>query len=364
MRSAWSSRVSIASTTGQAGQRRAFARLGSGHAALLRSDPVRLPSGTGDMVGTCPFRSVSVGFRAACAGGRRCPRLRPTPCSTARRPERLRAWTRSSRSPSFASMPTASRPERSRGSFAPRARSRQRPRRFTASATRTSPRRRASPRSLPSCSSSLAGAVFVAHNARFDLAMLQHAFRAAGIEYRPAAVACTLDAFRLLEPLAPDHRLESICERRGISLVHAHDAPSDVSATAALLRLLLDEGIAPETVELDLEAFMRLRSRGDTRPATAAQIRRVFALGYAAGLSTGGHPRARRPGCEHRRRRRADPRTGPRRLRRARAKPHETSDAPTPPACAQPAGRTRRDGRSGEAAARRPARPHRLRRRR
>jgi len=133
-----------------------------------------------------------------------------------------------------------------------------------------------------------AGAVFVAHNARFDLAMLQHAFRAEGIEYRPVAVACTLDAFRLFEPLAPDHRLESICERRGISLVHAHDAPSDVSATAALLRLLLDEGIAPETVQLDHEAFMRLRSHGDIRPASVAQVRRVFALGYAAGLDRDG----------------------------------------------------------------------------
>jgi DNA polymerase-3 subunit epsilon len=134
----------------------------------------------------------------------------------------------------------------------------------------------------------LAGAVFVAHNARFDLAMLQHAFLGAGIEYRPAAVACTLDAFRLLEPLAPDHRLESICERRGIPLVDAHRAHSDVSATAALLHLLLDEGVAPETVQLDHEAFMRLRSRGDTRPATAAQIRRVFALGNATGLSRDG----------------------------------------------------------------------------
>lgn len=134
----------------------------------------------------------------------------------------------------------------------------------------------------------LARAVFVAHNARFDLAMLQHAFLSVGIEYRPVAVACTLDAFRLLEPLAPDHRLESLCQRRGIPLVDAHDAPSDVSATAALLRVLLDEGIAPETIQLDHEAFMRLRSRGDTRPATAAQIRRVFALGYAAGLSRDG----------------------------------------------------------------------------
>src|SRR5262249_7121242 len=59
-------------------------------------------------------------------------------------------------------------------------------------------------------------------------------------------------------------------------------------ATAALLRLLLDEGIAPETIKLDEEAFMRLRSRGDTRLATAAQVRRVFALGYAAGLDRDG----------------------------------------------------------------------------
>jgi DNA polymerase-3 subunit epsilon len=131
----------------------------------------------------------------------------------------------------------------------------------------------------------LDGAVFVAHNARFDLAMLQHAFVAAGLEYHPAGVACTLNAFRLLEPLAHDHRLESICARRGIVLEGAHRALSDVLATVALLRvLLLDEEIAPETVELDHAAFMRLRSRGDTRPATERQIRRVFGLARSAGL--------------------------------------------------------------------------------
>lgn len=134
----------------------------------------------------------------------------------------------------------------------------------------------------------LAGAVFVAHNARFDLAMLQHAFARAEIDYQPVGVACTLDAFRLLEPRVPDHRLESICRRRGILLVDPHDASGDVSATAALLRVLLSEGIAAETVQLDHEAFMRLRSRGDKRPATAAQIRRLFAIGYASGLSRDG----------------------------------------------------------------------------
>jgi len=134
----------------------------------------------------------------------------------------------------------------------------------------------------------LDGAVFVAHNAPFDLGMLQHAFARAGIGYRPVGVACTLDAFRLLEPLAEDHRLESLCERHGILLEDAHEALSDVRATVALLRVLLDAGIAPETVQLDHEAFLRLRSRGDTRPASDAQIRRVFGLARAAGLDRSG----------------------------------------------------------------------------
>ena len=81
----------------------------------------------------------------------------------------------------------------------------------------------------------LDGAVFVAHNAEFDLQMLQHACARAGTEYDPPAVACTLEAFRLLEPLADNHRLQSICERRGIVLDGAHEALSDVLATAGLL---------------------------------------------------------------------------------------------------------------------------------
>jgi DNA polymerase III epsilon subunit family exonuclease len=131
----------------------------------------------------------------------------------------------------------------------------------------------------------LGDAVFVAHNASFDLGMLRHALGREGIAYRPGATACTLEAFRLLEPLAENHRLQTICDRRGVVLADAHDAMSDVCATAALLRVLLDEGIAPETVELDHGAYMRLRSRGDTRPASEPQIRRVFGLARSAGLA-------------------------------------------------------------------------------
>ncbi len=130
----------------------------------------------------------------------------------------------------------------------------------------------------------LGDAVFVAHNAGFDLPMLQHAFATAGIDYAPPAVACTLEASRLLEPLADNHRLQSICERRGIALDDAHEALSDVLATAELLRAVLAEGIAPETVELDESAYMRLRARGDTRPASDPQIRRLFGLARSAGM--------------------------------------------------------------------------------
>jgi DNA polymerase-3 subunit epsilon len=134
--------------------------------------------------------------------------------------------------------------------------------------------------------------VFVAHNASFDLAMLQSTFQTAGLEFRPVAVACTLDAFRVLEPLAENHQLGTLCERHGVALA-AHDALSDTLAAAALVRVLLGRDLAPESVQLDLDAFMRLRTRGDSRPASDPQIRRVFALARVAGL-TGADGRADR----------------------------------------------------------------------
>jgi DNA polymerase-3 subunit epsilon len=134
----------------------------------------------------------------------------------------------------------------------------------------------------------LEGAVFVAHNAAFDLGMLTAELRRTGVSYRPPAVACTLQAFQLLEPLAPAFGLEVLCARHEISVATAHEALADAEATAELLRLLLAQGVAPETVELDATALWRMRSRGDTRPASPAQIRRVFALGYAVGLSRDG----------------------------------------------------------------------------
>ena len=123
--------------------------------------------------------------------------------------------------------------------------------------------------------------------------MLCSAFRAAGFEYCPPAVACTLDAFRVLEPLSHEHRLEALCARHGIKLASAHHAMRDAEAAVALVRHLLERDLAPESAQLDLDTFMRLRTRGDTRPASEPQIRRVFALARVAGL-TGSDGRADR----------------------------------------------------------------------
>ena len=82
--------------------------------------------------------------------------------------------------------------------------------------------RRPSTRSHASCAS-CSTAPCSSRTTPFDLAMLEHAFALTGIDYCPVGVACTLDAFRLLEPLAGDHRLQSICDRRGIAFEDAHE---------------------------------------------------------------------------------------------------------------------------------------------
>jgi DNA polymerase-3 subunit epsilon len=86
----------------------------------------------------------------------------------------------------------------------------------------------------------LDGAVFVAHNATFDLAFLEKAAAEAGIRLPITGTLCTL---RLSRGLDPDrllsHRLGAICERLGVELVRPHDALADADATAAVLPKLL-----------------------------------------------------------------------------------------------------------------------------
>lgn len=87
---------------------------------------------------------------------------------------------------------------------------------------------------------SLDGAVFVAHNASFDLAFLGRAAVAAGVDLTVDRSLCTLRLSRDLDPgRTLSHRLGALCERYDIALVRPHDALADADATAAVLPHLL-----------------------------------------------------------------------------------------------------------------------------
>jgi DNA polymerase III subunit epsilon len=92
----------------------------------------------------------------------------------------------------------------------------------------------------------LDGAVFVAHNAPFDLAFLEKAAAEANVTLPITATLCTLRLSRGLDPeRTQSHRLGAICDRLGIELVRPHDALADADATAAVLpRLLCAYGFA------------------------------------------------------------------------------------------------------------------------
>jgi DNA polymerase-3 subunit epsilon len=89
-------------------------------------------------------------------------------------------------------------------------------------------------------SQSVRGAVFVAHNASFDLAFLRKAAAEAGIELPIESSLCTLQLSRQLDPDRQlSHRLAALCERYDVVLVRPHDALADADATAAVLPHLL-----------------------------------------------------------------------------------------------------------------------------
>lgn len=85
------------------------------------------------------------------------------------------------------------------------------------------------------------GAVFVAHNAPFDVAFLTAAAGSVGVPLDLSAPVCTLQLSRRLDPDRQlSHRLGDLCARYGVALARPHDALADADATAAVLVLLLE----------------------------------------------------------------------------------------------------------------------------
>ena len=102
----------------------------------------------------------------------------------------------------------------------------------------------------------MVGAIFTAHNAKFDSDFLLRAARRRPISdplrlgLQPGL--CTLRMSRRLDPERQlSHRLGDVCERYGVALERPHDALGDAAATAAILpHLIAAHGIA-DVAQLD-----------------------------------------------------------------------------------------------------------------
>jgi DNA polymerase-3 subunit epsilon len=101
----------------------------------------------------------------------------------------------------------------------------------------------------------LDGAVFTAHNARFDAAFLEQSSRRFGVPIPLEAQLCTLRLSRRLDPdRALSHRLADVSARYGVRNARPHDALEDALATAAVLpHLLRAHGV---TTAADLEPLI------------------------------------------------------------------------------------------------------------
>lgn len=88
----------------------------------------------------------------------------------------------------------------------------------------------------------MAGSVFTAHNAPFDIAFLLAEAGRTGVDLRIGTWVDTLALSRMLDAeRRHSHRLGALCERYGVPIGREHDALEDATATAKILPRLLDE---------------------------------------------------------------------------------------------------------------------------
>jgi DNA polymerase III subunit epsilon len=98
----------------------------------------------------------------------------------------------------------------------------------------------------------LGDAVFVAHNASFDLGFVRAALARAGLpEYRPTVVDTAALARRLLRDEVPNCSLSTLASRLRLDHTPTHRALDDALATTDLLHLLLERAAGLGVLGLD-----------------------------------------------------------------------------------------------------------------
>jgi DNA polymerase-3 subunit epsilon len=86
----------------------------------------------------------------------------------------------------------------------------------------------------------LSGAVFVAHNVRFDYSFLKNEFALVGVNFSPKLL-CTVRLSRLLYAQHKGHSLARLIERHGIPFTHRHRALDDARAILYFSQLAFNE---------------------------------------------------------------------------------------------------------------------------
>jgi DNA polymerase III subunit epsilon len=83
----------------------------------------------------------------------------------------------------------------------------------------------------------LDGAVFVAHNVRFDYSFLKQEFKRVGKDFRPRQL-CTMRLSRTLFPQHRSHKLASLIERHNLQFAERHRAYDDAHALWQFLQIV------------------------------------------------------------------------------------------------------------------------------
>ncbi len=123
----------------------------------------------------------------------------------------------------------------------------------------------------------LHGAVFVAHNARFDYGFLRAEFARAGLSFA-AKTLCTVRLSRFLYPDRTPHTLDAIIDRFGLDGEPRHRALGDARVLWRLLQKLTDRH-SPAEIEFAAHALLRRPALPPCLPPDA-----IDALPHAPGV--------------------------------------------------------------------------------
>ncbi len=119
----------------------------------------------------------------------------------------------------------------------------------------------------PALHERLQGALFIAHNARFDYGFLRNAFSEAGLPYK-SDVLCTVKLSRALFPQERKHNLDSLILRHGLQAQARHRALADADLLWQLWQQL-HATLPAEKIEQSLQSLLQRPSLPSHLPSDA-----------------------------------------------------------------------------------------------